>query len=198
MSIYSLKLHNTTSVGGYAFLFKEPYASYQKTVVLESEYLGPSSGTTFELNPKFSFFLGYPGILEPGINVGMAELVSGEPLGRNLINLSMVDGSAKFENLRESSYGSSMNIQQGKDIPPGKYAVGIGFGGKPALLVTARAGENEMFVIYDQPRFRLSFADNEIETGQVIDPRDYRSTSIILGRFQVIKLRLTSAGWVSG
>ncbi|KAB1082363.1 MULTISPECIES: hypothetical protein [Rhizobium/Agrobacterium group] len=129
----------------------------------------PGSSVKFTWSLDYSFVWSETGLLQPGINFSATQVISADPNGQNLVQLTQDNwGATTFANPTVSGALGSLTIQQLSNVVPSRTSVGIGMAGSGTFAV--QAAPNMTAVFTPHPNYWVMFGN--FETGDVIDIED--------------------------
>lgn len=142
-----------------------------------SQFCHPGTEVTFKWDLGYSFAWSATGELEPGVEFYASEIRPADPSNTalNSISISKRDGVFLFTPANQKGMVGGLNIHADRTIPNDQVAIGIGVGGKPAIVVNAMANSSYQFL--PNPTYWVAFGD--FEESRAIDLRMISETKEI-------------------
>lgn len=173
MTSYSLTCVNNSQISGsFAVFQKAPPMTTPGNVFSLAWFTrptAPGSRVTFTWGLDYSFVWSETGLLQPGINFSATQVISADPNGQNLVQLTQDSaGATTFINPGVNGALGSLTIQQLSNVAPGRTSVGVGMAGSGTFAV--QAAPNMTAVFTPHPNYWVIFGN--YETGDVIDIED--------------------------
>lgn len=173
MTQYSMTCINNSQLhGSFAVFQKAPPMTVPDNVFSLAWFArptAPGSQVTFSWSLDYSFVWAETGVLMPGVNFKASQVLSADPNGQNLINLTQDNyGATTFSGQTNSGALGSLTVNQLSNVPPNRTSVGVGMSGSGTFAI--QAAPNMTAVFTPHPNYWVIFGN--YQTGDVMNIED--------------------------
>ena len=169
-TIYSLKVINQSSQSWIFYLYQtlpQQLHGVFSLVWFASPYLiRVNTQITFHWMADYSFVWADTGVLVPSVIFDTNGVQPAEPEGANTTQFNLKDGPGLSPPMPGVTSGS-LAIENGTDVPPNQFAVGIGMSGMATFIWQALPGYITK-IVPSPPNYWVAAGLNE-RVGQVLD-----------------------------
>lgn len=121
---------------------------------------------TFTWDTQYSFVFG-TGVVKPGVTFRATGLKPCDPTNSNTVNFTFSNNTPSFNQPAVGGPSGSLTIHDEFNVPPNKFAVGVGMSGKGIYVVNAEPNLTHLFT--PTPKYFVAAADSSVTEGEVMD-----------------------------
>ena len=163
---YAITLKNLSAEAWRLFVYQRATSALYSLAWLATPYLIRSGDeVTFDWHLRYDFVWSDTGVLAPGVAFRASGQQPCSPSGDNYTQFDRLPGPGLSVPIKSSPSGALI-IQDNKDVPPSRFAVGIGMSGAGTFV--QQAGPNLVHEFRPDPSYWVG-AGRETKLGEVLD-----------------------------
>lgn len=167
---YSVTLVNSSNRPWKFFVYQTPPPDAAEAVSLAwiaSPFrLQIGAKITFNWEISYQFMWAESGVLQPGVTFDAVAMKDANLVTANTANFTLTNNSPNLSDPAGGGTSGTLTINDGPNVPPNQYSVGVAMSNKGAFAVDADANLEHFFT--PNPMYWVCAID-EIEEGQVMN-----------------------------